>query len=118
MSGRSGLRKKQRCLTRRRTRRKTGEGGESLEGGERGARRSKGEVVSTDVHSRARSLSLYARCGSIALISINNVAIVNGIRLRHSVPAKASERLSVLWLSKYVERPQRGKPTSRYDLKS
>ena len=78
--------------------------GESLEGGERGARSSKGEVVSTDVHSRTCSMSSYARYGSIALISINNVAIVNGIRLRHSVPAKASERLSVLWLgTKYVE---------------
>ena len=44
VSGRSGIRKKQRCLMRRRTRRKTGQGGDSLEGGERGARSSKGEV--------------------------------------------------------------------------
>ena len=56
--------------------------------------------------------------GLCRVLGASNVAIVDGIRLRHSVPAKPSERLSVLWLGKYVERPQRGKPTSRYDSTS
>ena len=53
-------------------------------GGEFGRWRTRGrEVVSTDVHCSRTWLSLYARCGSIALISINNVSrALSGRRLR------------------------------------
>ena len=48
-------------------------------GCEFGRRRTRGrEVVSTDVHCSRTSLSLYARCGSIALMS----RVLSGRRLR------------------------------------
>ena len=56
--------------------------------------------------------------GLFRTLGESNVAIVEGIRLRHSVAEKVNERLSVLWLGKYVEHPQRGKPTSGYDSTS